>query len=146
VRAPTITLLTPGFASSHPSATADVHLVQMWVLPDTNGIEPSYEQRDLGDALTDDALVPVASGRPGANGAISLHQRDATLWVGRLRAGARVTVPDASHVHVFVAAGSASLDGTGALATGDAARLTAAGAPVLEAGSQGGEVLIWETA
>ena len=45
------------------SATADVHLVQMWVLPDTDGIEPGYEQHDLNDALAGGGLVAVASGR-----------------------------------------------------------------------------------
>src|SRR6188472_4244910 len=44
------------------SATADVHFVQMWVLPDTNGIAPGYEQRDLNDELAAGGLVVVASG------------------------------------------------------------------------------------
>ena len=88
------------------SATADVHLVQMWVLPDTEGIEPGYEQRDLNDALAGGGLVVVASGQ-GHEGAVSIHQRDAALSVGRLGAGETVVVPDAPHVHVFVAVGDA---------------------------------------
>ena len=125
------------------SATADLHLVQMWVLPDTRGIEPSYEQRDVSDALASGGLVPVASGR-GHEGAVTIHQRDAVLWAGRLTPGSVVTVPDAAHVHVFVAVGTASLDGAGDLATGDAVRLTAAGERALTAGPEGAEVLIWE--
>ena len=126
------------------SATADVHLVQMWVLPDTAGIDPSYEQRDLNDALDGGGLVVVASGQ-GHDGAVTIHQRDARLLVGRLESGAEVTVPDAPHVHVFVAVGSAQLDAD-MLATGDAARLTDAGARTLTAGPTGTEVLIWATA
>jgi redox-sensitive bicupin YhaK (pirin superfamily) len=126
------------------SVTADVHLVQMWVLPDALGIEPGYEQRDLNDALAGGGLVVVASGR-GHDGAISIHQRDAVLSVGRLHAGTEVVVPDAPHVHLFVAVGSATLGGTG-LATGDAARLTEAGPAALTAGPEGAEVLVWETA
>jgi len=125
------------------SASADVHLVQMWVLPDTNGIEPGYEQRDLNDALSGGGFVPVASGQ-GHDGAVSIHQRDAVLLVGRLDAGAEVVVPDAPHVHVFVAIGDARLDGT-PLATGDAARLTDAGERALVAGGSGAEVLVWAT-
>ena len=125
------------------SATADVHLVQMWVLPDTTGIEPSYEQRDLTDALADGGLVVVASGQ-GHEGAISIHQRDAALMVGRLRPDEAVTVPDAPHGHVFVAVGDATLDAD-PLATGDAARLTDAGSPTLTAGAEGCEVLVWVT-
>jgi quercetin 2,3-dioxygenase len=126
------------------SATADVHLVQMWVLPDEQGIAPSYEQRDLNDALADGGLVVVASGRPH-EGAVSIHQRDAALSVGRLDPGETVAVPEAGHVHVFVAVGEAVLDGV-SLSTGDAARLTDAGSPTLTAGAAGAEVLVWATA
>ena len=126
------------------SATADVHLVQMWVLPDTDGIEPGYEQRDLNDALASGGLVAVASGQ-GHAGSVTIHQRDAVLYAGQLGAGTGVAVPDAPHAHVFVAVGAASLDGT-LLATGDAARLTDAGTPALVAGTEGAEVLIWATA
>jgi redox-sensitive bicupin YhaK (pirin superfamily) len=126
------------------SATADVHLVQMWVLPDTEGIEPGYEQRDLNEALAGGGLVPVASGQ-GHDGAVAIYQRDAVLWVARLGAGESVVVPDVPHAHVYVAVGGASLDADD-LATGDAARLTTAGSPVLTAGPDGAEVLIWATA
>jgi redox-sensitive bicupin YhaK (pirin superfamily) len=126
------------------SSTVDVHFVQMWVLPDTPGIDPSYEQRDLNDALDGGGLVVVASGQ-GHDGAVAIHQRDAALHVGRLTAGESVAVPDARHAHVFVATGDASLDGT-PLSRGDAVRLTDGGSPGLTAGSDGAEVLIWATA
>jgi redox-sensitive bicupin YhaK (pirin superfamily) len=126
------------------SATADVHLVQMWVLPDTLGIEPSYEQRDLNDALTGGGLVVVASGR-GDESAVSIHQRDAVLSVGRLDAGETIAIPEGPHVHVYVAVGDATLDDV-AVTTGDAVRLTDAGSPALTAGAAGAEVLVWETA
>jgi redox-sensitive bicupin YhaK (pirin superfamily) len=127
------------------SATDEVHLVQMWVVPDTNGIEPSYEQRDLSDALDGGGLVPVASGR-GHDGAISLHQREAVLWVGRLGADEAVKVPDSPHAHLFVAVGAGSLEGASQLGEGDAARLTDAGALGFTAGPHGAEIIVWETA
>ena len=127
------------------SGTADVHLVQMWVLPDTIGIEPSYEQRDMTGALDRGGLVVVASGRSGAD-AITLHQRDAELAVARLAPGEEVALPGAGHAHLFVAVGDATLTGPGSLATGDAARLTAAGELVATAGDKGAELLYWTTA
>jgi len=49
-------------------------------------------------------------------------------------------------VHLFIAKGSAELEGAGALHTGDGVRLVAAGARRLTAdASTGTEVLIWET-
>ena len=54
-------------------------------------------------------------------------RRTPDLWIARAHADSALTVPDATHVHVFVAAGDAMLDGNERLATGDAARLTEAG-------------------
>ena len=123
----------------------DVHFVQMWVLPDTESVDPSYEQLDVNGELGRGGLVPIASGR-NHDAAISIRQRDAVLWGGRLTPGEAVAVPDARHVHLYVARGDANLAGGGRLATGDAARLTDAGSPLLTAGEAGAEVLLWETA
>jgi redox-sensitive bicupin YhaK (pirin superfamily) len=131
----------------NPRGDADVHFVQMWVLPDTPSVDPSYQQLDVNAELAKGGLHAIASGR-GHDAAIAIRQRDAVLWGGRLKAGETVSVPDNRHVHVFVATGAATLEGAGALAAGDAVRLTAAGSPRLTAGDGdgGAEVLIWETA
>jgi quercetin 2,3-dioxygenase len=128
----------------NPRGDADVHFVQMWVLPDTERIDPGYEQLDINAELEKGGLVPIASGR-GHDAAISIRQRDAVLWAGRLGPGESATVPDAPHVHLFVARGSVDLDGAGRLAEGDAVRLTAAGDRQLTAAEEGAEVLAWET-
>ena len=127
------------------SGTDDVHFVQMWVQPDTESVDPSYEQLDINTELARGGLVPIASGT-GHDAAISIRQRGAVLWGGRLGADEAVDIPDDRHVHVFVARGSVALDGAGTLGTGDAVRLTAAGSPELTAGPEGTEVLIWATA
>jgi quercetin 2,3-dioxygenase len=129
----------------NPSDTEPVHFVQMWVPPDTTNLAPGYEQRDVNDALARGGLQPIASGQ-GHDGAITIHQRDAVLWGGRLAPDEQVAIPTAQHVHVFVATGGATLAGE-ALAEGDAARLTSVdGGLGLTAGDTGAEVLIWATA
>jgi quercetin 2,3-dioxygenase len=121
-----------------------VHFIQMWVLPDTEGIDPGYEQLDINPELSKGGLVPIASGK-GHEAAIGIRQKGAVLWGGRLKAGETVRVPDAPFVHLYVAKGAASLDGAGRLGEGDAVRLTAAGNPALTADPvEGAEVLIWE--
>lgn len=127
-------------ASSHE----DVHFVQMWVPPDTEAVSPSYEQLDINAELGKGGLHPIASGQ-GHDAAISIRQRKAVLWGGRLQASEPVTVPDGRHVHLFVAVGSADLEEGAVLAEGDAARLTGAGPRTLTAGPGGAEVLIWVT-
>ena len=124
------------------SDTEPVHFVQMWVVPDTVGVEPGYEELDLNDALAGGGFVPVASGR-GHDGAIGIHQRDAVMWVGRLADGETVDLPDAPFVHLFVARGSVAFDGR-TLTEGDAVRLTGAGARAID--SQGtSELIVWES-
>ena len=131
-------------SEENASSTEEVHFIQMWVPPDTDGIEPGYEQRDVNQELDKGGLRAVASGQ-GHPGAIAIHQRDAVLWAGRLAPGERVPVPDAAHVHVFVAGREAELEGEGRLDEGDAARLFGAGPLGLTAGPDGTEVLIWAT-
>jgi redox-sensitive bicupin YhaK (pirin superfamily) len=127
------------------SATEPVHFVQMWVLPDTQGVAPGYEQSDLGGRLANGGLVAIASGQ-GHEGAVAIHQKGAVLWGSRLAPGGRVVVPTAPHVHLFVAAGDGALDDVGSLATGDAVRLTAPDDDLwFTAGPEGGELLIWAT-
>lgn len=129
----------------NPQKDRNVHFIQMWIPPDTEGIKPSYEQLDINGELEKGNLVPIASGR-GHEAAISIRQHDAVLWGGRLRAGEAIQMPDAPYVHLFIAKGGLDLEGVGALQTGDAVRLTAAGARRLIADSgTGAEVLIWET-
>ena len=132
-------------SETNASADTDVHFVQMWVPPDTESIDPGYQQVDINDELAKGGLVPIASGK-GHDTAISIHQRDAVLWGGRLHAGETVTIPDDRHLHVFVPIGTAELEQAGGLDTGDAVRLTDAGGLELTAGPDGAEVLIWATA
>ena len=124
------------------SKTDPVHLVQMWVVPDTLGVASTYEDRDFSEALTEGGLVAVASGQ-GHQGAMPIHQQGAVMWVGRFMEGAGTALPVAPFVHLFVAKGSVELGGV-ILEEGDAARLTHAGA--LKVTSRGdSEIIIWES-
>ncbi len=91
------------------SGRDDVHFVQMWVTPDTESIDPGYEQLDINGELNKGGLVPIASGK-GHDAAISIRQAGAVLYGGRLHGGETVRVPDDRHVHVFVPRGAAILD------------------------------------
>jgi redox-sensitive bicupin YhaK (pirin superfamily) len=134
--------MNPSRTPEATSAGAPVHFVQMWVVPDTERLDPGYEQLDINGALDRGGLVPVASGR-GHDAAIAIRQRDAVLSAARLAAGEKVVLPDAAFVHLFVAKGAVTLDGAGALSAGDAVRLTAAGGPSLVA-TEPSEILVWE--
>ncbi|WP_204804668.1 pirin family protein [Mycobacterium riyadhense] len=125
------------------SATEPVHFVQMWVIPDTTGISPSYQQHEIGDKLLSGGLVTIASGIPGLDAAITLHNHSAALHGARLEQSDAVSVPSAPYLHIFVARGRLTLEGADTLNEGDAVRFTDADARRLTA-DEPSEVLIWE--
>jgi quercetin 2,3-dioxygenase len=130
-------------SEKNDSDTEPVHFVQMWVIPDEAGISPEYQQSEIDAGLLCGDLVTVASGIPGHDAAITLHNRNAALHVARLQRGDTVESPAAPYLHVFVARGRLTLEGAGDLEQGDAARLTDADDRRLTA-KEPAEVLIWE--
>ena len=88
----------------------------------------------------------VASGMPKHAGerAISIRQEHAALYAARLRPGAVAVLPTSPLAHLFVARGSAELEGTGPLGTGDTARVTVSEGRRVTAGPDGAEILVWE--
>jgi redox-sensitive bicupin YhaK (pirin superfamily) len=130
-------------SEKNDSSFEPVHFVQMWVVPDEAGIPPGYQQSEIDADLLRGGLVTVASGIPGQDAAITLHNRNAALHVAQLRRGDAVTLPAAPYLHVFVADGRLTLEGVGDLEAGDAVRLTDADGRRLTA-KEPAEVLIWE--
>lgn len=136
-----------GIRHSEHNASPDepVHFIQMWVLPDTAGIDPGYEHKDINAALDAGGLVAIASGQ-GHRSAVAIHQRDAVLWGARLRTGQTVALPADRHVHVFVALGVGALASGVLVGAGDAVRLTDVGVVQFTAMTDGTELLVWATA
>ena len=122
-----------------PGARIPTRFVQMWVLPDEPGLDPSYDQQEVDVR----GLTPLASGIAGLDAAVRIHTSGAALHVARLAPGESVALPEAPRLHVFVARGSVDLEGAGRLEEGDAARFTAEGGPLLT-GRADAEVLVWQ--
>jgi quercetin 2,3-dioxygenase len=122
-----------------------VHFVQMWVVPDEDGITPGYEQLEIADELLAGGLVVVASGmdqhRDAA--AIRISNRYAALHAARLQPGQSVELPEAPFLHLFVPRGRVSLEGAGALEAGDAVRFSATGGQKVTA-VDAAEILVWQ--
>jgi redox-sensitive bicupin YhaK (pirin superfamily) len=130
-------------SEKNDSSTEPVHFVQMWVIPDETAVTPSYQQHEVHNDLLSGGLVTIASGIPGRDTAISLHNRGAALHASRLQTGATVSAPAAPYLHVFVPRGRIAVEGVGELGAGDALRFTDTDGPRLTA-REPSEVLIWE--
>jgi quercetin 2,3-dioxygenase len=59
----------------------ETHLLQIWILPERDGIAPSYEQKSFLNEINREKFLLVAS-RTGRDGSISLFQ-DTDIYVGK---------------------------------------------------------------
>ena len=105
----------------NPSPSEDLHLLQIWLLPEAAGIKPGYEQKTLGDR-TKGKLSLVAS-HAGGDGALKIHQ-DADLYIGALTKGQAVEkdLAKGRSGYVHVARGKLDLNGL-TLGEGDGAKI-----------------------
>lgn len=71
------------------SDTDPVHLLQIWILPETTGIAPSYEQVYFDPAEKQGQLRLVGS-RDGRDGSVTIHQ-NVDLYATTLQPGETVT-------------------------------------------------------
>lgn len=126
------------------SDTDPVHLLQIWILPDRGGIEPSYEQKSFPPEEKQGKLRVIASPN-GENGSVTIHQ-DAKLYVSLLAPGEKVTHELATNRYAWlqVAKGSVELNGK-LLQQGDGAAVSEEQRLTIE-GKEDAEVLLFELA
>ena len=133
-----------GIRHSEFNASKDepVHLLQIWLLPERNGIEPGYEQRNFPESSRRGRLKLVAS-PDGAEGSVTIHQ-DARLYTGLLSPGESTDHQVASNRRAFlhVARGQVSANGIN-LTEGDGAAIEDESAVALKAQSDS-EVLLFD--
>jgi len=101
------------------SQTEPVHLLQIWILPEKNGLRPAYEQKRFDI----NGLTLVAS-QDGRDGSLPIHQ-DVNLYAARLPSGKEVTqaLGGGRQAWIQVASGSLNLNGR-SLQAGDGAAVT----------------------
>jgi redox-sensitive bicupin YhaK (pirin superfamily) len=129
------------------AADKTTHFLQIWILPDRQGIAPGYEQKAFADADKRGTLKLVASpdGPRHVKGSVTLHA-DASIYAGLFDGAERaeLLLDDKRLAYVHVARGSASINGQ-ALAAGDAAKLSGESLLVIDQGREA-EVLVFDLA
>jgi quercetin 2,3-dioxygenase len=95
----------------NPSKTESAHLLQIWILPDKQGYEPSYEQKSFAESEKRGKLRLIAS-NSGAEGSVKINQ-DTKLFVSLLVPGEEVkhTLGAKRHAWVQIAQGEVELNG-----------------------------------
>jgi redox-sensitive bicupin YhaK (pirin superfamily) len=105
------------------SKDAPVHLLQIWIIPESKGLTPSYEQKDFTARRKSGELTLLAS-RDGYRDSLSIHQ-DVSLYVLDLVPGQsfKYVLKDDRMAWLQVARGSVSFNGQH-ITQGDGATLS----------------------
>lgn len=107
----------------NPSKDNATHLLQIWIQPNEQEIEPGYEEKNftVAEKLGQLRLVASADGRDGA---VKIHQ-DASLYVGLFQDEQKIEMPLQTHrlYYVHLARGTLQVNGQ-ILNAGDALMLS----------------------
>ena len=124
------------------SDTQPVRLLQIWIEPQEEGMEPGYEQKHFPESERLNRLRPIAS-QDGREGSVTLGQ-DAAIYDGVLEPGVTVEHPlkTGRSAWVQVARGAVRVNGL-ALAEGDGAAITEESA-VRVVADKASEVLVFD--
>ncbi len=127
VRAGDVQRMSAGTGIVHSEVNASpsepLHLLQIWILPESQGLRPSYEQKTFSESEKSGRLRRIVS-RDGAEGSVSVHQ-DVDLYAMVLgsRQAVRHTLRPGRHAWLQVAGGTLTLNGQ-ALEAGDGAAVS----------------------
>jgi len=120
-------LMSAGRGVTHsernPSPKERVHLLQIWILPDRRGHDPSYQQKEFPEAERRNRLRMIVS-PDGADGSLTIRQ-DARVYDALLdaRRSAAMSIAPGRHAWIQVARGAVTTNGV-ELEAGDGASIS----------------------
>ena len=123
------------------SQDEELHLLQIWILPERNNLEPGYEQQSVPREEKLNRLRLIGS-RDGSDGSLTIHQ-DVDLYASILEVGNTVQLDGVGDRRIFVQVVSGDIDVNGTqLSAGDGLQLTDT-ADVVVAASSVAEFLLF---
>jgi len=122
-----------------------VHFLQIWLMPDTDGLEPSYEEKNFSSQIEQNKLVLVGS-PDGRDNSVTIHQ-DVNLYLGSLSEGDRLThkIAEDRAVWLQVVKGEVELNGK-LLQTGDGAAIADEAEIAIASKDSVSEILLFDMA
>lgn len=126
IRAGEVQRMTAGTGVLHSefnhSQEEAVHFLQIWIIPEKNGLEPGYEQTLFSREDKLDRLRLIGS-RDGRDGSLTIHQ-DVDLYASVLSPCKSISLANIEERRVFVQVVAGELDVNGQrLAAGDGAQI-----------------------
>ncbi|CAN5613727.1 pirin family protein [soil metagenome] len=129
--------------SEYSSPTDETHLLQIWILPEKQNLQPGYEQKIFPAEEKQGRLRLVAS-RGGDDGSVHINQ-DVRLYASILTNGEELSHVQAEGRHAWIQLIRGSLDVNGErLNAGDGAAISDEEALVLKANADKTEFLLFD--
>ena len=127
------------------SQTDSVHFLQIWIFPNTKGLQPNYEEKHFPLAQKQGQFRLVASG-DGRDDSIKIHQ-DVDLYVAVLKEGDRIdhVLNSDRSLWLQVAKGSVTINAQ-TVSSGDGVAITQEPKIALIANSNETEILLFNLA
>ena len=117
------------------SQDEELHLLQIWILPERRDLKPGYEQQAVPRQEKLNRLRLIGS-RDGRDGSLTIHQ-DVDLYASVLETGNTVRLDGVGDRRIFVQVVAGDIDVNGAqLSAGDGLKLTDADEVVVSASSE----------
>ena len=116
IRVGDVQRMSAGTGISHSeynaSQTECVHFLQIWIVPNTMGLAPAYEQRAFPLDEHRDKWTLIGS-ETGRNGSVTVHQ-DVEVWAARFASGAQASfcLKPSRRAFAHVARGAVTFNGT----------------------------------
>ena len=148
IRAGELQRMTAGTGVRHSefndSSAEPVHLYQIWLLPERNGLKPEYEQRRFSEAEKQGRFCLVASPE-GEDGSLTIHQ-DARIYLANVEKGTALNhaLQSGRYAWLQILRGKVALNGH-TLSAGDGAAVSEE--KILEvAGQEDSELTLFDLA
>ena len=128
----------------NPSPTASVHLIQIWIEAEQEGLNPAYAQREFPITERVDRLVRVAGRKQDSNNALSINQ-NSHVYISSLSPLGEVShdLKAGRGAWIHIIKGACSINGAG-LEGGDAIAIEKSGTITIQGSSDPAELILFD--
>lgn len=118
VKAGEVQVMSAGTGVEHSefnSSAEELNMLQIWIMPEKNGVEPRYDQKDFTELLEKSELINIVSPATDASKNSLFINQQAYMHLGDLQTGRKIEyeLKSKSHgVYVFLIEGEADVEDT----------------------------------
>lgn len=116
VKAGEVQVMSAGTGVEHSefnSSNEELNMLQIWIFPEKNGLEPRYDQKDFSELLKDDGFVNIVSPKSDQSENSLFINQQAYLHLGDFQSGREIEYKlkkEGHGVYVFVIEGEVEVE------------------------------------